>query len=56
MAVTLKTCASIHDPGWLALRMALWPDCARDERLAEMAAQVRAPRFVSVVFFRKELK
>ena len=56
MAATLKTCASIHDPGWLALRMALWPDCARDEHLAEMAAQVRAPRFVSVVFFRKELK
>jgi aminoglycoside 6'-N-acetyltransferase I len=42
--VQLEACASLADAGWLELRTALWPDCPRDEHLAEMAAQLQAPR------------
>ena len=30
-------------PGWLELRQALWPECPREDHLAEMAASLRAP-------------
>jgi aminoglycoside 6'-N-acetyltransferase I len=33
----IEPCASVEQPGWLALRQALWPDCTRDEHLLEMA-------------------
>lgn len=41
--VTIEACASAGHPGWLALRSALWPDCPRDEHLAEMQAQCSRP-------------
>jgi len=42
--VTLEACTTLAHAGWLELRMALWPDCPRDEHLTEMAAQLQAPR------------
>ena len=44
MAMQIETCASPAHAGWLELRSALWPDCPRDEHLAEMAAQLRVPQ------------
>lgn len=42
LGVTVAACADAGDPGWLALRSALWPDTAEAEHRAEMAAQVAA--------------
>ena len=36
----IEACESADHPGWLRLREALWPECARDEHLAEMARLV----------------
>jgi aminoglycoside 6'-N-acetyltransferase I len=48
--VKLDACASLAHAGWLDLRMALWPDCPRDEHLAEMALQLQGPqRFAQVL-------
>ena len=43
-------CASVQQPGWLALREKLWPKSSRKEHLAEMAEQFAAPeKFASFV-------
>lgn len=42
--MTIEPCASAEHPGWLRLRQALWPDCARGEHLLEMASFVADPR------------
>lgn len=48
--VAIERCADPAHAGWLALRCALWPHCARDGHLAEMAAQCADPaRFVALV-------
>ena len=31
----IELCESANHPGWLRLRQALWPDCAREQHLAE---------------------
>lgn len=36
-------CESAHQPGWLALRQALWPEGSAEEHLAEMASLVATP-------------
>jgi aminoglycoside 6'-N-acetyltransferase I len=36
MHVRIQRCASLEQPGWLALREALWPQGSRDEHRAEM--------------------
>lgn len=36
-------CASVDQPGWLELRQTLWPECPREDHLAEMAACLGAP-------------
>jgi len=33
----IRRCVSVDEPGWLALREALWPECPREEHLTEMA-------------------
>ena len=41
---------SADDPDWLALRMALWPDCPEQQHLEEMAGFLREPaRFVQFI-------
>lgn len=42
-AVTIQSCASVDQPGWLDMRMALWPHGARDEHLTEMASFLADP-------------
>lgn len=39
----IRQCANNDQPDWLALRIALWPHCSRDEHLAEMAEMLRQP-------------
>lgn len=41
--LTVRRCVQADDAGWLQLRQALWPECPRDEHLAEMADIVAAP-------------
>lgn len=36
-------CTSVDQPGWLALREALWPHSTKDEHLAEMSPLLAAP-------------
>ena len=40
----IEACESAAHPGWLRLREALWPDCARAEHLAEMNSFVAQPK------------
>lgn len=35
--------SSADDADWLSLRMELWPDCAREQHLEEMASFLREP-------------
>jgi aminoglycoside 6'-N-acetyltransferase I len=45
--ISIHQCSSNDQPGWLALRMALWPHSAREEHQAEMAEMLRQPiRFI----------
>lgn len=37
-------CGSVEQPGWLALRQALWPHCPAEEHLAEMATFLTEPQ------------
>lgn len=39
----IERCASADQPGWLSLRQALWPDCSREEHLAEMTSFLKSP-------------
>jgi aminoglycoside 6'-N-acetyltransferase I len=41
--VSIRPCTGIDQPGWLELRMTLWPHCTREEHLAEMAEMLRQP-------------
>ena len=36
----IELCESAVHPGWLRLRQALWPDCPRDQHLADMRSYV----------------
>jgi aminoglycoside 6'-N-acetyltransferase I len=36
-------CASVDQPGWLALRAALWPDCTGPEHREDAAGYLAAP-------------
>lgn len=39
----IHQCQSLHDPGWLSLRHALWPQATRQAHLLEMQAQLASP-------------
>src|SRR5690606_15515065 len=46
----IEPCRSVDQPGWLALRSTLWPDCPRGTHLAEMQAMLEDPgRFAQFV-------
>ncbi len=50
----IEPCMSIEQPGWLSLREALWPDCSREEHLAEMSSLVTDPeRYVQFIAYAK---
>lgn len=40
----IEHCDRLDHPGWLELRLALWPDSSRDEHVAEMAGFLREPQ------------
>ena len=40
----IQLCTSVEQPGWLALRQALWPDGTAEEHLAEMASFLAEPQ------------
>ncbi|TAK45971.1 MAG: GNAT family N-acetyltransferase [Betaproteobacteria bacterium] len=52
-------CTSIEQPGWLALRQALWPHCSREAHLSEMfsflAHRERFAQFVAYTEARQPL-
>jgi len=39
----IERCASVQQDGWLSLRQALWPDCAREQHLSEMSLFCASP-------------
>lgn len=41
--VNIVPCTSVAQPGWLALRAALWPHCALDQHREEMARALGEP-------------
>lgn len=42
-APTIRACVSVDQPGWLALRRALWPEGAEEAHRGEMAAFLAQP-------------
>jgi aminoglycoside 6'-N-acetyltransferase I len=49
----IERCRSVHAPGWLELRQALWPHASRDAHLAEMVAFCADPaRYAQFVAYR----
>jgi len=50
--LTITPCTDVDQPGWLALREALWPQGARPEHRAEMAGFLAEPsRFAQFVAY-----
>lgn len=48
----IEPCTSVEQPGWLSLREALWPDCSREEHLAEMSSFAADPeRYVQFLAY-----
>lgn len=53
----IAACRSVECPGWLALRLALWPDSSAEEHLAEMAACLAEPhRFAQFIAYNETSK
>ncbi len=53
----IAACLSVECPGWLALRLALWPDSSAEEHLAEMAALLAEPqRFAQFIAYNETSK
>jgi aminoglycoside 6'-N-acetyltransferase I len=49
---TTECCTTIDQPGWLELRLALWPDATPDEHRAYMAISLAQPqRFLQLVAY-----
>ena len=50
--ITIETCTAIDQPGWLELRLALWPDATADEHRGYMALSLTQPeRFLQLVVY-----
>jgi len=48
----IKQCTTAEQPGWLDLRMALWPECPPAEHVAEMASIATTPqRFIAFLAY-----
>ena len=48
----IERCTAVDQPGWLDLRLALWPDATADEHRAYMALSLTQPeRFLQLVIY-----
>jgi aminoglycoside 6'-N-acetyltransferase I len=48
----IERCTSLEQPGWLDLRLALWPDATADEHLAYMAISLAQPeKFLQLMMY-----
>jgi aminoglycoside 6'-N-acetyltransferase I len=49
---TIARCASLDQPGWLQMRLALWPDATADEHRGYMAISLAQPeRFLQLMMY-----
>jgi len=52
MKTTMERCASLDQPGWLQMRMALWADATADDHHAYMAISLAQPeRFLQLMIY-----
>ena len=52
MKTTIERCASLDQPGWLAMRMALWADASADDHRGYMAISLAQPeRFLQLMMY-----
>jgi aminoglycoside 6'-N-acetyltransferase I len=48
----IERCGSLDQPGWLDMRLALWPDASADEHRAYMAISLAQPeRFLQLMMY-----
>ncbi len=51
-AVFIERCSSLDQPGWLQMRVALWPDATADEHRGYMAISLAQPeRFLQLMMY-----
>ena len=51
-AVIIERCSSLDQPGWLDMRVALWPDATADEHRGYMAISLAQPeRFLQLMMY-----
>ena len=52
VATILERCVSLDQPGWLDMRMSLWPDATADEHRGYMAISLAQPeRFLQLMMY-----
>jgi len=52
MKTTIERCASLDQPGWLAMRIALWADATADDHRGYMAISLAQPeRFLQLMMY-----
>ena len=50
--IRMERCSSLDQPGWLDMRMALWPDATADEHHGYMAISLAQPeRFLQLMMY-----
>jgi aminoglycoside 6'-N-acetyltransferase I len=50
--IRIERCSSLDQPGWLDLRLALWPDATADEHRGYMAISLAQPeRFLQLMMY-----
>ena len=51
-SVFIERCSSLDQPGWLQMRVALWPDASADEHRGYMAISLAQPeRFLQLMMY-----
>jgi aminoglycoside 6'-N-acetyltransferase I len=52
LKITIERCATLDQPGWLEMRMALWADATAEEHRAYMAMSLAQPeRFLGLMTY-----
>jgi aminoglycoside 6'-N-acetyltransferase I len=52
MKTTIERCASLDQPGWLSMRVALWADATADDHRGYMAISLAQPeRFLQLMMY-----
>ena len=50
--IRIERCSSLDQPGWLDMRLALWPDATADEHRGYMAISLAQPeRFLQLMMY-----